>query len=212
MERIEAVVFDWGGVLIDDPAPRLMAIAAVALKVSVADYTRVHHRHIEPFQRGKIDEETFWKRVCGDLDRPVPRVPSPWDLAFRGAYEPREGVFDLARRLHANGIKTAVLSNTERPAMEYFDWLGYEMFDAAVFSCAEGTTKPEGAIYEIAAQRLGVTPTRCVLLDDRRDFVRGAAKVGMNACVYGDLLGAKRQLEHLGVVLAAWRRFDPEAI
>ena len=62
MDWIEAVLFDWGGVLIDDPAPGLMAFCARALGVSMGDYTRTHNRHGEPFQKGLIEEATFWQR------------------------------------------------------------------------------------------------------------------------------------------------------
>ena len=61
---IEAVLFDWGGVLIDDPAPGLMAYCAKALGVPVEDYTRVHSRHAEEFQKGLIEEAVFWRQVC----------------------------------------------------------------------------------------------------------------------------------------------------
>ncbi len=50
--RIEAVLFDWGGVLIENPAPGLMEYCAKALGVSVEDYVRVHNVHGEAFQKG----------------------------------------------------------------------------------------------------------------------------------------------------------------
>jgi hypothetical protein len=47
--RIEAVLFDWGGVLIENPAPGLMDYCAKALGVSVEDYVRAHNQHGEAF-------------------------------------------------------------------------------------------------------------------------------------------------------------------
>ena len=52
--RIEAVLFDWGGVLIDNPGPGLMSYCAEALGVSVEDYTRAHNECGGPFQKGDI--------------------------------------------------------------------------------------------------------------------------------------------------------------
>jgi len=43
--RIEAVLFDWGGVLIDDPAPGLMNYCAKALGVPVAHYAQARASH-----------------------------------------------------------------------------------------------------------------------------------------------------------------------
>lgn len=199
MQRIEAILFDWGGVLIEDPAPGLMQHCAGALGVSVADYTAAHNRHGEPFQKGQITEEVFWQRICSDLDRRAPRVPSLWGQAFRGVYLPRAEVFALARRLHEKGYKVGLLSNTEVPAMALWPQLGRDAFDALIFSCAEGAIKPEREVYEIAAGKLNVTPPRCVLIDDKPAYAEGARDAGMQAIVYESLPQVQRELAELGV-------------
>ena len=199
VQKTEAVVFDWGGVLIENPAGPLMVYCAGALGVPVEDYTRVHSEHGDAFQRGWIAEEVFWQRVCESLGCPPPKSRSLWGEAFRAVYRPREDIFALARRLHEDGCKTALLSNTEAPAMEFFLELRYEMFDVPMFSCAEGTCKPEREIYEIAARRLGLTPGQCVLIDDRPDFIEGARNAGMNGIVYQRLAQVRQELVSLGV-------------
>ncbi len=199
MKIIEAVLFDWGGVLIENPAPGLMDYCAKALGVSVEDYVRAHNAHGEAFQKGSIPEEVFWQRVCGDLNRPLPRQSSLWGDAFRAVYRPRQEVFALARRLRQTGCKTGLLSNTEAPAMEFFFELGYDMFDALTFSCAEGVFKPQRQVYEVAAKSLGVAPAQCVLLDDRLDFVEGARNAGMKGIMYENLSQAGRELARLGI-------------
>ena len=135
-EPIAAVLFDWGGVLIDNPASGLMAFCAEALGVSVEDYVTAHDRHAAPFQKGRISEAAFWQRVCKDLGRPEPEAPSLWGEAFAAVYAPRRDVFALARRLQSQGIRTALLSNTEAAAMQFFLEQQYDMFDALTFSCA----------------------------------------------------------------------------
>lgn len=197
--RIEAILLDWGGVLIDNPGPGLMGYCARALGVSVEDYTQVHNHRGELFQKGAIREEVFWRRVCDELGCAVPSQPSLWAEAFRAVYSPREGVFDLARRLRENGCKTSLLSNTEVPAMEFFFELRYDAFDAATFSCAEGVVKPQREIYEIAARKLGLTTTQCVFIDDKPEFVEGAQAAGMKGIVYGSLAQVERELAGLSL-------------
>lgn len=197
--RIEGVLFDWGCVLIDNPGPGLMSYCAKALGVSVEDYTRVHNHRGEPFQKGAIREEVFWRRVCDELGCAVPSQPSLWGEAFRAVYSPREEVFDLVRRLRENGCETSLLSNTEVPAMEFFFELRYDAFDAATFSCAEGVVKPQREIYEIASRKLGLTTTQCVFIDDKPEFVEGAQATGMKGIVYGSLAQVERELADLSL-------------
>jgi FMN phosphatase YigB (HAD superfamily) len=198
---IQAVLFDWGGVLIENPAPGLMAYCAKSLDVSVEDYVRAHNAHGEAFQKGSIREDVFWQQVCGDLNRPLPRQVSLWGDAFRAVYRPRPEVFGLVRRLRERGCKTNLLSNTEAPAMQFFLELGYDMFDALTFSCAEGVFKPQREVYEVAAKKLRTPASQCILLDDRLDFVAGARNAGMTGIVYENLPQAERELLKLGVPL-----------
>jgi putative hydrolase of the HAD superfamily len=83
--------------------------------------------------------------------------------------------------------------------MEFFLELRYEMFDAPIFSCAEGACKPEKEIYEIAARKLATPVEHCVLIDDKPPFVEGARNAGMKGIVYEDLAQVKQDLSALGV-------------
>lgn len=199
MERIEAVIFDWGGVLADNPAPQLMVYCAEALGVPVETYTTVHDKHSEPYQKGQIAEAVFWQRVCGELDRPLPRVASLWGEALGKILTPREAVFGLVGRLRGEGVKVAILSNAEAPAIEISHERRYRIFDVVVISCAVGVAKPEREIYEITAGRLGIAPQRCVFIDDKKAFVDGAVAFGMKGILYETFEQVEEDLENLGV-------------
>jgi len=199
MGKIESVIFDWGGVLIDDPAPGLMQYCSQALNVTKEDYTKAHNKFAADFQKGLIREDTFWERICAELDVPKPKVPSLWADAFKAAYVPREDMFSMAARLRKNGYKSALLSNTEVPAMQYFYQLQYDMFDVLVFSCAEGTRKPEKEIYELTIRRLGSRAGRSVFIDDKPEYINGAKEAGLNTILFKNLSQVKNALAELGV-------------
>jgi epoxide hydrolase-like predicted phosphatase len=199
MERIESVIFDWGGVLIDDPAPGLMRYCAQALSVTKEDYIRTHDKFAADFQKGLIGEDTFWERICNELGVAKPKVPSLWSDAFKAAYVPREDMFSLAVRLRKNGCKIALLSNTEAPAMQYFYQLRYDMFDVLVFSCCEGTRKPEREIYELTIRRLGSQPGQSVFIDDKPEYINGAKETGLNTILFENINRLKNALAELGV-------------
>jgi putative hydrolase of the HAD superfamily len=55
-------------------------------------------------------------------------------------------------------------------------------FDATVFSCDVGVSKPDRRIYEIACERLGVEPGDCLFVGDgANDELPGAERAGMAA-------------------------------
>ncbi len=200
MERIESVIFDWGGVLIDDPAPGLMQYCAQALAVSKEDYIKAHSKFAVDFQKDLISEDTFWERVCRELGVQKPKVRSLWADAFKAVYVPKEDMFSLAARLRKNGYKTALLSNTEAAAMQYFYQLSaFGGFDVLVFSCAEGTRKPEKKIYELTIRRLGSQPGQSVFIDDKPEYINGAKEAGLNTILFENINQLKNALVELGV-------------
>ena len=202
MEEIKSVIFDWGGVLIDDPAPALMRYCADALAVPKEDYIEAHRKFATDFQTDRITEDTFLARLCGQLGVPKPKTHSLWGQAFKAAYRPKADMFSLARSLRENGCKIALLSNTEIPAMRYFYQQKYDVFDVLVFSCAEGIAKPERKIYELALEKLGVEPEQSVFIDDKGDCIEGAKEAGLNTILFKSVDQVKKELSRLSVKIS----------
>ena len=199
MEAVESVIFDWGGVLIDDPRPGLLRYCAEAFDVSQEHYVPAHDSFLDEFHTGAIIEQMFWHRISAELGKPAPEISSLWYEAFRSAYVPKPEVFSLATSLHDKGYKTALLSNTELPAVGFFHEQNYNMLDVLVFSCVERIAKPEREIYEITLNRLGSKAEQTVFTDDRCDYIQGARKAGLHAILFEGIDQLKSELTRLAV-------------
>jgi len=200
-QKIESVIFDWGGVLTDDPAPGLVQYCAAALGVSEEQYTEAYGKFEVDFRKGAISEDSFWAQLCGELNVPKPAIPSLWGAAFAAVYKPKEDMFSLVSLLRNNGYKTALLSNTEIPAMQYFYQQQYDMFDVLIFSCWEGLKKPERKIYELTLERLDSRANQSVFIDDKSRCIKGAQEVGLNAILFQSVSRTKEKLASLGVIV-----------
>ena len=80
--------------------------------------------------------------------------------------------------------KIALLSNVssrERLGIRFEPGELDAAFDTIVASGDEGFVKPQPEIYQIAATRLGVEPSECVMIDDIIEFCDGARATGMQA-------------------------------
>jgi epoxide hydrolase-like predicted phosphatase len=102
---------------------------------------------------------------------------------------------DVLRHARAAGIKTALLSNSWGNDYPRDDW--DELFDAVVISGEVGMRKPEPEIFLKAAEAIGLPPERCVMVDDLRPNVRGAAAVGMVGVHHTDADETVAELEAL---------------
>lgn len=199
MEKIESIIFDWGGVLIEDPRPGLLKYCSEAFGVPLEDYTPVHDIFLDEFHKGLISEERFWQWISDKLGKPMPSVRSQWYDAFKSAYVPKQEMFDLASSLHDKGYKTALLSNTELPAVRFFHEQNYNIFDLFVFSCVERMMKPQRRIYEITLERLGSKAGRTVFIDDVPNYIRAAKLTGLNVILFESVEQVKGELGRLGV-------------
>ncbi len=82
------------------------------------------------------------------------------------------------------------------------DWLDdlltpeqQNLFDDVILSFQHGITKPNTAIFELAAERLGVEPTECLFVDDIEAYCEGARAAGMRAIVFRDFESFRQQLQ-----------------
>jgi putative hydrolase of the HAD superfamily len=205
MEKIRAIIFDWGSVLIEDPAPGLVRYCAKALGVSKDQYKRAYSICMDDFQTGRVTEQQFWANMTGRLNArlgktsrrsraPMPKVDSLWGDAFAAVYVPRTDLFTMAVQLRAQGCKIALLSNTEKPAVEFFHKQKYDAFDVEVFSCVEGIKKPQREIYELTLTRLGTSAEQTLFIDDREDYIGGAKRAGIKTILFKDVGRLKKDL------------------
>jgi epoxide hydrolase-like predicted phosphatase len=72
-----------------------------------------------------------------------------------------------------------------------------QLFDSYIFSYEVGMTKPDARIFEIAAERLGVEPSECVMVDDIERNSIAAREAGMQAITYENFEQFKIELDRL---------------
>jgi len=94
------------------------------------------------------------------------------------------GVVDRAREARAGGLKTAVASSSLSEWVE--GWLARhairDLFDAVCTRDEVAQAKPAPDLFLLAATRLGVRPSECLVFEDSPNGIRGARAAGMR-CV-----------------------------
>lgn len=91
-----------------------------------------------------------------------------------------EDSLPVLRRLRADGFQTGVISNCSPATRPVVDRLGLETeTGVVVLSCEVGAFKPSPDIFRAALEALDVPPGRSLFVDDRADYLDGAANLGM---------------------------------
>jgi epoxide hydrolase-like predicted phosphatase len=115
-----------------------------------------------------------------------------------GAMRPDEAMIDGVRAARRSGARTALLSNSWGDGLAYDEALLAELFDTWVLSSEIGLRKPDPAIYELAAERLGLAPAACVFVDDLPGNLKPARALGMATVLHrGDAAATLAEIERL---------------
>lgn len=128
--------------------------------------------------------------------------------AFSKEYTANRPLIDFMRQSLKPQYKIGLLSNIGRGwIQDFFDEHQlHDLFDAVVLSSEEGITKPNQLIFERAAERLGVFPSECLMIDDSKENCKGAEAVGMSAVLYDETLSNDK----LKAVVAEWDKKPPK--
>lgn len=166
---------------ISQPMPTLDQLAPIATRIWE------HARQIDPGSERDLSPQQH-RAVFDRLVEHLQIIPGPLADALYvtmpehwGAYEEAPQVLDALRE---RGVRTAVLSNVgidPRPALRRCGLAG--RYDAEVFSFEVGTVKPDPAIFQMAADALGLAPRELLMVGDSPEDDTGAAHLGMRTLI-----------------------------
>ena len=97
-----------------------------------------------------------------------------------------EELVEFVRALRADGAyKIGLLSNVGSGTVEqlFGDDLR-QLFDSVVLSYQESLAKPNPGIYALAAERMGLNASECVMIDDLEPNCDGAEIAGMQSILH----------------------------
>jgi putative hydrolase of the HAD superfamily len=194
---IEAVVFDFGGVLSSPIASSFAFVQETAgiplealSRAMVAVTERDGANPLHELECGRVTEEAFMadlaQVISDDVGRPV-EMREFSEHYFRHLDTNFE-MLGLVRSVRARGYRTALLTNNVREweprwrAMLPVD----ELFELVVDSAFVGMRKPDPAIYHLTCERLGLAPAACVFVDDFEVNCDAARDVGMHPVRFHD--------------------------
>lgn len=185
MTARSGLIVDYGGVLTTDIFASFRAFCeAEGLEPeTVREHFREHPEArglLHALEVGELTEAEYEPQLAAVLGVEAEGLV---DRLFAGM-EPNVEMIEGVRAARRAGVRTGMLSNSWGD--ERYDRAQLaELFDAWVISAEVGLRKPDPAIYELAAERLGLAPPECVFIDDLGGNLKPAAALGMATVLHG---------------------------
>lgn len=205
MAEIRAVISDFGGVL---TTPLLGSFLALQDEIGISpeDFGKSMREMtasgaenpLYAMERGEITEEAFLEKLADGLEPILGHRPHMHRFRelFIGTLRPNEEMIALMRKLKAEGLRMAMLTNNVREweplwrAMLPVD----EIFETVIDSAFVGCRKPEPRIYELTLERIGMPAEACIFIDDIEVNCEGGRAAGMTTVHFQDTAQATAEI------------------
>ncbi|MEU8531234.1 MULTISPECIES: HAD family hydrolase [Streptomyces] len=194
--RYELVVFDNDGVLVDSEPLANTILAGYLTELghptsyeeSLRDYmgSAVHRVH-------DLILERTGRRLPEEFDE---TLHARTFAAFERELEPVPGVVDVLKRLVDEGVPYCLASSGSHERIRVgHRKTGLDAWfrDENIFSAQDvGRGKPAPDLFLHAAERMGVAPERCVVVEDSRLGVQAAVAAGMDVYAFTAMTSHER--------------------
>jgi 2-haloacid dehalogenase len=109
---------------------------------------------------------------------------------------------EVLSAVRETGLPCYALTNMEAETyplrLKRFRFLSW--FDGTVVSGREGVAKPEPAIFNRLLDRFGLTPNTTLMIDDTRENLEAAGKLGIQTTLFRSSRQLRAELEVAGVL------------
>ncbi len=192
---IRAVIFDLMDVLLLDEGLERLEWEA---RTGVAEGGLMRAMFRLPLFReailGHVSEEELWRDVAHTLGV----HPQEWRVlaeVFYSAFRLNTDLVAFLRTLRPR-YKTAILSNTpsDMRALLTKRFHLNDKVDTIIISAEEHIRKPEPAIFQLAAARLGIPLHDMLFVDDESRYVEAAQNLGMKIVQFKDTAQALAEI------------------
>ena len=110
-------------------------------------------------------------------------------------------ILDTLEKLKLKDIKLGLISNADCIDCKYWNQSPlFRYFNDSIFSCNVGLLKPDRQIYNLAMQRLDVSPDQCLYVGDGgSNELYGAKSAGMGT-VFSEMLETKNAAQRESII------------
>ena len=184
MDKPIAAIFDMDGVLVDTYQSHFRSwremAASEGLQFSEEDFAPTFGRTSREIIAHFWGKDRYDDAQIAELDR---RKEAAFRRIIAADFPAMPGAVDLLRTLHGAGFRLAVGSSgpPENVQLIVDELDARSLFGAIVTGDDVTRGKPDPQVFLLAAERLGVPPARCAVVEDAAVGVAAANAAGMTS-------------------------------
>lgn len=188
MDRIEAVIFDFGGVLINLSYQKTIdAFVDLGINNFEELYSQANQENLfDDFETGKVSAQFFVNRLLDYLPNSTTpnKVVAAWNAMI---LDVPQSTVDLLTSLQ-NKKRLFMLSNTNEIHIPkaFNEWskvsskMPEDLFEKVYLSHLINMRKPNKEIFKFVCDENNLDPKKTLFIDDSIQHIEGAQSIGLN--------------------------------
>jgi len=208
MGKLKAIIFDFGGVLLDLDISKTEAAMSNLLKTKIkAPYADKYKEVTLALEKGEMQSEAFIHSIQSMCD-PIPQgkeVVDAWNAMLCGWQRDRFDLLDELRKEY----KVYLLSNTNQIHLDFvihelktvYQIENFEerFFDQCFYSHKMNAWKPEKDIYHQVEKAIKLNHEEFIFIDDNANNINGAKQLGWQAYLHPTNTDPRITLKEAGI-------------
>jgi len=178
---IEGILFDMDGVVVDNLPYHVDAWLLFCEKKGIPLTRETFYKELNGMNSKDTFEWFFKRQMTREEVHPLEEEK---ELIYREFYapfrKPLEGLVKFLKEIRSSGIKVALATSAGQGNIDFtIDGIGLrDQFDVIVGGAEVTKGKPDPEIYLLAAQKLGVNPANCWVIEDSLQGIKSGQSAG----------------------------------
>ena len=190
---IKLIIFDLGGVIHSNVHNLFFKRVSSKANIPFSKITKAHKSLIEDLHTGKINENQYWHKLFKKLKTKYHKFS--WEYRFTRDRRINYSIISLIKKLKKR-YKLCLISNTIPQHAKYNKNI-FKLFNYVILSYKVRLFKPDKRIYKLALKKFKVKSNEVVFIDDLRENLYNAKKIGMNVIHYTHYNKLRKDLNKL---------------
>ncbi|MBI4170305.1 MAG: HAD family phosphatase [Candidatus Aenigmarchaeota archaeon] len=195
--KIKCLLFDYGGVLTSgsiDPVHD-----ALNRKLGKRVFVRKASLHSQ-ILKGWIKSRDYYMAIAEKTGKSQKYIGELFLSTYTRLIKLNKRTLSLAKNAKRNGYKIGILSNITSVVKGVNEKRGlFKEFSPVILSCDVGCMKPQKKMYRIAINKSGLRPEEIVYIDDRKELLLPAKRLGMKTLHFRNASQLRQDLKKVGV-------------
>lgn len=190
-----SIVFDYGGVLGNNPGEAIYSDMSAFLGISVNRIKSAYLQYFVGLSSGRIDEPVFWSafaKSLGDINCKL--LQKEWIESFDKHCRFNDDIIPILEELQkccdlyliSNSVPFYRSQRAEKVIIKYFK--------SSIYSYQAKARKPDREIFDAFFLRNSCTPNNTIFIDDDLSKVVYPKEIGSRIIIYESIIQLKREL------------------